>query len=111
MNKKIIYLPVLIISCLLATSCDSLLDTKSKHLLPVDLVQTESGCESMLLGVYDLMQEVTYYGRDVLAIPEVLADNTKLSPTANRYKDIADNKIGAHLDILTESYEIITLLN
>lgn len=111
MNKKYIYLPALILCCLFSTGCDSLLDTKSKHLLPVELVQTEAGCESMLLGVYDLMQNVTYYGRDVIAIPEVLADNTKLSPVATRYKDIADNKVGAHLDIWTESYEMITLLN
>lgn len=111
MNKKYIILPVLTLACLFATSCDSLLDTKSKHLLPAELVQSESGCESMLLGVYDLMQEVTYYGRDMLAIPEILADNTKLSPVATRYKDIADNKVGAHLDIWEESYEMITLLN
>lgn len=111
MNRIYKYLPALILSCLFTTGCDSLLDTKSKHLLPVELVKTESGCEAMLLGVYDLMQNVTYYGRDVLAIPEVLADNTKLSPVATRYKDIADNKVGAHLDIWTESYEMITLLN
>lgn len=111
MNKKYIYIPVLILSTLFFMGCDSLLDTKSKHLLPVELVKTEAGCESMLLGVYHLMQEVTYYGRDVLAIPEVLADNTKLSPVATRYKDIADNKVGAHLDIWQESYEMITLLN
>lgn len=111
MNRIYIYLPVLALSSLFITGCDSLLDTKSKHLLPVELVQSESGCESMLLGVYDLMQEVTYYGRDIIAIPEVLADNSKLSPVATRYKDIADNKIGAHLDIWTGSYEMITLLN
>lgn len=111
MNKLHTYISALILGCALTTGCDSLLDTKSKDLLPVELVKTEAGCESMLLGVYDLMQKVSYYGRDLVAIPEVLADNVKLSPVATRYKDIADNKVGAHLDIWVESYEMITLLN
>lgn len=111
MNKIKIYISAFIAFCLLTTSCDSLLDTESKTLLPADLLKTESGCEAMLLGVYDLMQDPYYYGRDIIAIPEVLADNAKLSPVASRYKDIAENKVGAHLDIWTESYEMISLVD
>lgn len=111
MKKDRIYI-ILILSCLLAmTGCDKMLETKSQTLLPQDKLQTEAGCEAMLYGVYDLMQETAFYGRDVLTVPEVLADNSRLSPVASRYKGQADNRIGSHLDIWVESYEIIALLN
>jgi len=98
-------------SLFLCSGCDDMLDTKSKTLLSQSQIQTESGCESMLLGVYDLMQEPEFYGRDILTVPEVLADNSRLSPVASRYKGQEDNRIGSHLDIWVESYEIIALLN
>lgn len=98
-------------SLFLCSGCDDMLDTKSKTLLSQSQIQTESGCESMLLGVYDLMQEPEFYGRDILTVPEVLADNSRLSPMASRYKGQEDNRIGSHLDIWVESYEIIALLN
>lgn len=98
-------------SLFLFSGCDDLLDTKSKTLLSQGQIQTESGCESMLFGVYDLMQEPEFYGRDILTVPEVLADNSRLSPVASRYKGQEDNRIGSHLDIWVESYEIIALLN
>lgn len=98
-------------SLFLFSGCDDLLDTKSKTLLSQSQIQTESGCESMLFGVYDLMQEPEFYGRDILTVPEVLADNSRLSPVASRYKGQEDNRIGSHLDIWVESYEIIALLN
>lgn len=111
MKKDKIYI-ILMLSCLLfATGCDKMLETHSQTLLPQDKLQTEAGCEAMLYGVYDLMQETAFYGRDVLTIPEVLADNSRLSPLASRYKGQADNRIGSHLDIWVESYEIIALLN
>ncbi len=111
MKKDRIYI-ILVLSCqLFVTGCDKMLETKSQTLLPQDKLQTEAGCEAMLYGVYDLMQETAFYGRDILTVPEVLADNSRLSPLASRYKGQADNRIGSHLDIWVESYEIIALLN
>ena len=111
MKKDRIYI-ILVRSCrLFVTGCDKMLETKSQTLLPQDKLQTEAGCEAMLYGVYDLMQETAFYGRDILTVPEVLADNSRLSPLASRYKGQADNRIGSHLDIWVESYEIIALLN
>lgn len=110
--KKINTYIILAFSCLtIGTSCDSMLDTKSETLLPQDKLQTEAGCEALLFGAYDLMQSPACYGRDLLTVPEVLADNSRLSPLASRYKGEADNRIGSHLNIWTESYEIIALLN
>lgn len=111
MKKKNLYIMLCLSWILIGSSCDSLLDTKSETLLPQDKLQTEAGCEALLFGAYDLMQSTACFGRDMIAVPEVLADNSRLSPLASRYKGQADNRIGYHLDIWTESYEIIALLN
>lgn len=111
MKKDKIYIILMLLCLLWMTGCDKMLETKSQTLLPQDKLQTEAGCEAMLYGVYDLMQETAFYGRDILTVPEVLADNSRLSPVASRYKGQADNRIGSHLDIWVESYEIIALLN
>ena len=111
MKKNKTYIGILLSFLFIATSCDKMLETKSQTLLPQDKLQTEAGCEALLFGVYDLMQEPAFYGRDIITIPEVLADNSRLSPLASRYKGQADNRIGSHLDIWVESYEIIALLN
>lgn len=105
-----LYIPFVCAS-LLFGSCDSLLDTESKTLLSQEQIQTEKGCEAMLIGAYDLLQSAYLYGRDLINIPEVLADNSTLSPTATRYKGQADNRIGSHVDIWVDSYQIIALLN
>lgn len=93
------------------TSCDELLDTKSKTMLSQEQVKTESGVQALIIGAYDLLQSASLYGRDALNIPEVLADNSTLSPLASRYKTTADNREGSHLDIWVNCYEIIALLN
>lgn len=111
MKRNNLYIIGILACLLLTTGCDKMLETKSQTLLPQDKLQTEAGCEAMLYGVYDLMQETAFYGRDVLTVPEVLADNSRLSPIASRYKGQADNRIGSHMDIWVESYEIIALLN
>lgn len=109
--KNKLYILGLCSSLCLFSGCDDMLNTRSETLLSQERIQTESGCESMLYGVYDLMQDAAFYGRDLLTIPEVLADNSRLSPLATRYKGQADNRIGSHMDIWVESYEIIALLN
>lgn len=93
------------------TSCDEMLDTKSKTMLSQEKVQTESGVQALIIGAYDLLQSASLYGRDALNIPEVLADNSITTPLASRYKTVIDNKVGSHLDIWVDCYEIIALLN
>ena len=93
------------------TACDSVLDTKSDSLLPKDKLQTEDGCEALLIGAYDLMQSTAYYGRDVITVPDVLADNSRLSPLASRYKGQADNRTGSLLAIVPDSFGISASLN
>ena len=65
MKKDRIYIILVLLCLLFVTGCDKMLETKSQTLLPQDKLQTEAGCEAMLYGVYDLMQETTFYGRDI----------------------------------------------
>lgn len=109
MNK--IYIALALVAGVSMTGCDSLLDTESKDSLPASKLQTVEGCESMVLGVYDMMQDVTFYGRNIIAIPEVLADNCRMSQSGTRFRDQSNNVSGAHLDIWVEGYENIAALN
>jgi len=112
MNTKFkLYICGLLIGAMALTSCDELLETESKTMLPQEKVQTESGVQALIIGAYDLLQSTSLYGRDALNIPEVLADNSITTPMASRYKTVIDNKVGSHLDIWVDCYEIVALLN
>ena len=56
-------------------ACDSLLDVETKHALPQEEMENEEGARSLIIGVYDRMQEPTYAGRDFLTLPDVMGDN------------------------------------
>lgn len=101
----------LILIGVLAISCDSLLDIDTKHALPEDKITTVEGAEGMVIGVYDMLQSPTYFGRDMITLPEVLADNVKLSVTASRYKSQYSFQPRAQIDIWTTAYSQIGSLN
>lgn len=98
-------------AALLLMSCDALLDIKTKHALPEDNVQSLEGAEGMVIGVYDMLQSPTHFGRDMITLPEVLGDNCKLSITASRYKSHYDFQPRSQIDIWRASYEQIGALN
>ena len=100
-------------STLLATSagCDSLLNVETKHALAQDKIKNEEGCESLIIGVYDMMQRVSFLGRDLICIPDVLADNCKISPGASRYTGQYNFQPYYNIDIWTDAYEQIGALN
>lgn len=104
------YISVLLLA-LMATSCDKLLEIKTKHALPEGKVTTIEGAEGMIIGVYDMMQSPTYFGRDMITLPEVLGDNCKLSMTASRYKSHYDFQPRAQMDIWETAYKQIGTLN
>lgn len=101
----------LILIGVLAVSCDSLLDIDTKHALPEEKIATVEGAEGMVIGVYDMLQSPTYFGRDMITLPEVLADNVKLSITASRYKSQYAFQPRAQIDIWTTAYSQIGALN
>ena len=92
-------------------SCDSLLDVDTKHALPQDQMENEAGARSLIIGVYDLMQEPTYAGRDLLSLPDVLGDNVKLNPGATRYTRQYQFTPYYNIDIWQAAYRQIVSLN
>ncbi len=101
----------LILIGVLAVSCDSLLDIDTKHALPEEKITTVEGAEGMVIGVYDMLQSPTYFGRDMITLPEVLGDNVKLSITASRYKSHYIFQSRSQIDIWTTAYSQIGSLN
>lgn len=91
--------------------CDSILDVDTKHALSQDKVKSEEGCESLIIGVYDDIQSVSFLGRNLICIPDVLADNCKISPGASRYTGQYNFQPYYNIDIWTEAYSQIATLN
>ncbi|MBP5390901.1 MAG: RagB/SusD family nutrient uptake outer membrane protein, partial [Bacteroidales bacterium] len=92
-------------------ACDSLLDVETKHALPQDDMENEDGARSLIIGVYDRMQEPTYAGRDFLTLPDVLGDNVKLNPGATRYTRQYQFTPYYNIDIWSDAYRQIVSLN
>ena len=92
-------------------SCDSLLDVETKHALPQEDIENEDGARSLIIGVYDLMQEPTFAGRDLLTLPDVLGDNVKLNAGATRYTRQYQFTPYYNIDIWQAAYRQIVSLN
>ena len=92
-------------------ACDSLLDVETKHALPQEDMENEDGARSLIIGVYDRMQEPTYAGRDFLTLPDVLGDNVKLNPGATRYTRQYQFTPYYNIDIWSDAYHQIVSLN
>lgn len=93
------------------SSCNSWLDTVPDYALPGDKELSISSCQSLLMGAYDRMQEETYYGRNMLCVPEILADNCKERAGGTIFTDEYYNRIGSGLDIWVDAYAVIGVAN
>lgn len=106
-----------LLSLLVSTSltifiaCDSILNVETKHALSQDKIKSEEGCESLLIGVYNMMQNVSYLGRDMICIPDVLTDNCKISPGASRYTGQYNFQPYYNINIWADAYQQIGSLN
>lgn len=109
--KKINIIIVTFLMLFASSSCDSMLDVSTKHALPQDKIKTVAGCESLIIGVYDQLQDGYYAGRDLICIPDVLGDNTQLSPGATSYSGQFNFKPNFNLDIWEIAYKQIGALN
>lgn len=57
----------------------------------VDAIASVEDIETSITGVYDEMQGVNFYGRDVFLVADALADDLKQNEQANRYIDYAEH--------------------
>lgn len=82
MNK--IYITLLSLFALAATSCNDFLDVRpSGEKVENDQFETSKGFESAIYGVYGYMTESAVYGKDMVwGVPEILAQNLRGGTTA-----------------------------
>lgn len=112
MKKIFNYIPAALACFLTLQSCDSTLEVKPR--LAVDLASAYNSPEALsaaLNGVYDILQSTDLYGRDLVAIPEALADNGRATNKSGRLNAEFQNQVGAHFINWSSAYIAINRAN
>ena len=111
----------LIKTCLLAclaatllTGCEKQLEISPKQAIDASTaLTTREAIESSITGIYARLKSARLYGRDLIAIPEALADNGFATNKSGRLLPEAQNNQGAQLTttIWTSGYAGINQIN
>jgi starch-binding outer membrane protein, SusD/RagB family len=114
MKKILSYIPVVpvLAAMLVLASCENVLEVKPR--LAIDLAtafDTPEKLRAALIGTYDLLQNTDLYGRDLMAIPDALADNGRATNKSGRFNPEYQNQIGAHFINWTNAYIAINRAN
>ena len=108
-NKKYI---LIVLAATMLVSCESWLEMKPKNALPGSItLATLSGNESLLLGAYDYMQSTSLYGRNMICIPEILADNCGMAQGGYMFRSEYRNQMGAGVNIWGSAFQVIAITN
>jgi starch-binding outer membrane protein, SusD/RagB family len=103
---------VVLASVLTFASCDSLLDVQPRQSIDsVTALTTEDAINAAVNGLYDRLQSTNLYGRDLVAIPEALADNGRATNKSGRLNPEYQNQINAHFIHWQTSYFAINQAN
>lgn len=103
---------VLTVTLFFAAGCDGLLDVDPTEAVGADVaVETRSGVESQLAGVYHRLSRAPLYGSEILLLAELLADNARPSSPPEDYVGQALNAHGDHLGSWSEWYQMINTAN
>jgi starch-binding outer membrane protein, SusD/RagB family len=98
----------------LFSSCSKALDVAPTESIEASLaLTTKEGINAALIGAYARLKSPRLYGRDLIAIPEVLADNGWATNRSGRLFAEANNAVRAHFlgDTWQLSYRSINELN
>jgi len=94
------------------TSCDSLLEVEPRQSIDSDTALTsQEAVTAATNGVYARFRSSSLYGRDLIAIPELLADNAINTGAGNRLIGQSLNQPGSHLNNWQISYYAINQIN
>ncbi len=95
---KKIFLYTLTLSLLVLSSCSDLLDVSPRQSIDAaTALTTEEALDATLVGAYDALQSTNIYGRDILAIPDALADNGRATNKSGRLNPEYQNQPNAHM--------------
>ena len=93
-------------------ACSSLIDVKPRTAIDSTTALTSvDAINAAVNAVYDALQSTDLYGRDLIAIPEVLADNGRATNNSSRLVAEYQNQPGNHLINWTQDYYGINLAN
>lgn len=87
-----LFLPALLLAS--ATGCDGILQTEPVDRIPVDRQIVDGPtAQAALIGAYDALQSLSYYGRTFLVLGDLSADNARHSGSFQYLGDIDRNDI------------------
>lgn len=106
----------MIIACLMGSlclsSCDGILDVTPKQSIDSrTALESPEAIQAALNSVYAYLRQTSQYGRDLIAIPELLADNTDHTNNPTTLYAEFRNQPGAHMGIWGSSYSAINEIN
>ncbi len=97
---------------LFATSCREILDVDPRQSIDGNTaLTTVPALNAAVISVYDRLQSVTLYGRDLIAMPEALADNGRATNNSGRLVAQFQNQINAHMTNWQVGYFAINQCN
>jgi hypothetical protein len=112
--KKISYL--LFIVALATLSCTKILDVQPTASISADqAIKDESGVDKAITGAYYSLHDVGNYGRNMVIVEDLAADNLTWTGTTRDYQQVAENLIASDNAIVdgiwTSNYDCINRVN
>ncbi len=81
-------------------SCNGYLEkTPRASIMPDKVLNDSEGIQSVLASAYRRMHQFEYYGRDMMLLGDVLADNAQIAVNTGRYVTHINNQIFSHFNL------------
>ncbi|MCL7986403.1 RagB/SusD family nutrient uptake outer membrane protein [Sphingobacterium sp. lm-10] len=110
--RRILYITAIVWSTVLFSGCEKMLEITPRHAIDAsDALTSQESITAATNAAYARLREVSLYGRDLIALPDVLADNTINTLAGNRLVREWNNQIGSHLSNWQHSYYGINQIN
>lgn len=112
MLNKLYKLALVLVLGALAVSCKRQLELLPRQsILLRDALNSRENIEAAITGVYARLKSLRTYGRDMLAVPEALADNAAFTNKSGRLVAENQNQPGSHLANWQNAYFAIAEIN
>lgn len=111
MLKKHFLYSLLFIACL-GMACNKILDVTPRQSIDSSIaLESPEAIEAALNAAYAALRPSSQYGRDLIAIPELLSDNAAHTNNPNDLYSHSRNLPGAHINMWQSSYYAINGIN
>ncbi|MBU2651722.1 MAG: RagB/SusD family nutrient uptake outer membrane protein [Bacteroidetes bacterium] len=106
----------LIITALWLTACEKVLEVDPVDYIPEEeAIQDKTDAERALTGCYDGLQQTGMYGRHLVIIPDIVADNLEWEGTTQEYGQFDNNSLLSDNviveDIWNAHYDVLNRIN